>query len=81
MLRRKRNLLLYNAYICLNAQRAEHVEKQQVADLLAELYDHYSEFRKRGVPTATKRELLLAILDVDGKHRRPLTLCYRADLV
>ena len=47
------------------------LEPREVRPLLDELFAHYSDFRKAmgGVPSRTKREALLKILDVHGDER------------
>jgi Ca2+-binding EF-hand superfamily protein/membrane protein implicated in regulation of membrane protease activity len=64
-----RTVLLLRAFEVLDPEGKGYVERAQVQLLLDELYKHYADFRKAGVPRGTARDILIDILDVDGDGR------------
>lgn len=61
-----RQILLMRAFEVLDKQCEGVIAKEQVGRLLDELYDHYADFKKAGIPKGYARKLLIDILDVDG---------------
>ena len=64
--RATRHVLLIRAYEVLDPEGVGYIERSQVMLLLDELYQHYSDFKKAGVPKRAARDILVDILDVDG---------------
>eukprot|EP01032_Pedospumella_encystans_P016984 gene16984-19355_t len=64
--RATRHVLLMRAYEVLDPEGVGYIERSQVMLLLDELYQHYSDFKKAGVPKGAARDILVDILDVDG---------------
>lgn len=59
-------LLMLRAFQILDTKHAGFLTYKQVSAVLTELYQHYNDFRKAGVPSVSKQALLVKILDTDG---------------
>eukprot|EP00981_Chlorochromonas_danica_P006556 scaffold1431_cov167-Ochromonas_danica.AAC.16 len=64
--RASRQILLMRAFEVLDVESCGYLERDQVRHLLDELYQHYADFKKAGIPKGHARNLLVDILDVDG---------------
>jgi hypothetical protein len=60
------DILMLRAFQVLDVQSKGYLEYAQVRQVLAELYTHYADFRKAGVPSGSKQHLLVKIMDMDG---------------
>jgi hypothetical protein len=54
------------AFDQLDVDRKHYLTYAQIAQLMKELYTHYGDFRKAGIPSDRKQGLLVKILDIDG---------------
>lgn len=61
-----RHILLMRAFEILDQDGKGYLEKGDVKLLLDELYLHYSDFQKAGIPQQSARRILIDILDIDG---------------
>jgi hypothetical protein len=64
--RASRQVLLMRAFEVLDPEGVGSISRAQIMLLLDELYLHYADFRKAGVPKGAARDILVDILDVDG---------------
>ena len=61
-----RQILLMRAFEVLDPECKGFIERHQVKLLLQELYEHYADFQKAGIPMGAARSILIDILDIDG---------------
>lgn len=66
VLKSTRKVLLYHAFSALDTAGVGFVSKDKIRLLLKEIFTYYTDFHKLfGVPSHTKQELLIEILDMD----------------
>jgi Ca2+-binding EF-hand superfamily protein/membrane protein implicated in regulation of membrane protease activity len=63
------DILMIRAFQVLDTRSSGYLTYNQVGRVLNELYEHYTDFRKAGVPSESKQHLLMKILDIDGDGR------------
>eukprot|EP01038_Epipyxis_sp_PR26KG_P004464 gene4464-6313_t len=62
----KRDIMLIRAYEILDFDNKGYIDRNQIKLLLHELYEHYMDFSRAGIPRGAARNILIDILDVDG---------------
>lgn len=64
--RATRQILLMRAFEVLDEAGKGYLSRRQIKLLLNELYQHYRDFQKAGIPKESAKNILIDILDIDG---------------